>query len=122
METECFIGTDIVSVPRIKASLERHPAGFRRHSFTKCEQEYCDSRSQPEQHYAGRFAAKEAIKKAILSHDRNLVLPINQIEITNRKDGCPQVRFINDPLIELNCKVSISHTEEFATATALISL
>ncbi len=58
------IGLDLIEIDRIERTLERHP-GFARRCFTPAEQAYCESRAYPAQHFAARFAAKEAIGKAL---------------------------------------------------------
>ncbi len=57
------VGVDLIEIGRIRSALER--PGFRERVFTEAERAYCDSRPNPAQHYAGRFAAKEAIGKAL---------------------------------------------------------
>jgi holo-[acyl-carrier protein] synthase len=57
------IGLDLIEIGRIQRALGRE--GFRERCFTEAERAYCDSRSQPAQHYAARFAAKEAVGKAL---------------------------------------------------------
>ena len=58
------VGTDLIEIARIRRSLERY-AGFRDRCFTPAEQAYCDSRANPAESYAGRFAGKEAVGKAL---------------------------------------------------------
>src|SRR5437660_11854933 len=58
------VGTDLIEIARIRRSLERY-ASFRERCFTSAEQAYCDSRPNPAQSYAGRFAGKEAVGKAL---------------------------------------------------------
>jgi holo-[acyl-carrier protein] synthase len=58
------IGIDLIEIERVRRALERHP-GFRARCFTAAEREYCDSRPNPPQHYAARFAGKEAVGKAL---------------------------------------------------------
>jgi holo-[acyl-carrier protein] synthase len=58
------IGVDLIEIERVRRALERYP-GFRARCFTKAEREYCDSRPNPPQHYAARFAGKEAVGKAL---------------------------------------------------------
>jgi holo-[acyl-carrier protein] synthase len=58
------VGVDLIEIERIRRALERH-AGFRDRCFTAAEQAYCDSRPNPPQHYAARFAGKEAVGKAL---------------------------------------------------------
>ena len=57
------IGTDLIEIGRIRRSLDRY-AGFRDRCFTEAEQAYCESRPNPAESYAGRFAGKEAVGKA----------------------------------------------------------
>ena len=58
------IGVDLIEIGRVRRALERYP-GFRARCFTDAEREYCDSRPNPPQHYAARFAGKEAVGKAL---------------------------------------------------------
>jgi holo-[acyl-carrier protein] synthase len=58
------VGTDLIEIARIRRSLERY-AGFRDRCFTAAEQAYCESRANPAESYAGRFAGKEAVGKAL---------------------------------------------------------
>ena len=59
-----MIGVDLIEIDRVERALARYP-GFKDRCFTKAEQAYCDSRANPAQHYAARFAAKEAVGKAL---------------------------------------------------------
>ena len=58
------VGVDLIEIARIRAALERFPQ-FRERCFTPAEREYCDSRRDPAESYAGRFAGKEAVGKAL---------------------------------------------------------
>jgi holo-[acyl-carrier protein] synthase len=58
------VGLDVIEIDRVGHALERYPR-FRERCFTPAEQEYCDSRANPAQHYAARFAGKEAVGKAL---------------------------------------------------------
>ena len=58
------VGVDLIEIERIRRALERHPS-FRERCFTEAERAYCDSRPNPPQHYAARFAGKEAVGKAL---------------------------------------------------------
>jgi holo-[acyl-carrier protein] synthase len=58
------LGVDLIEIERVRRALERHP-GFRERCFTEAERAYCDSRPNPPQHYAARFAGKEAVGKAL---------------------------------------------------------
>ena len=80
---------------------------------------YCDSKASPPLHYAGRFAAKEAIKKCILSTGKVDQIGFNEIEILPGKNGEPIVSLI-EKLSYIKLEVSISHEKEYAIAMALI--
>ena len=58
------VGLDLIEIGRIRRTLERYPS-FRDRVFTEAERTYCDSRPNPPQHYAARFAGKEAVGKAL---------------------------------------------------------
>jgi holo-[acyl-carrier protein] synthase len=58
------VGVDLIEIARISRALERYP-GFRERCFTQAERDYCESRPNPAQHYAARFAGKEAVGKAL---------------------------------------------------------
>jgi holo-[acyl-carrier protein] synthase len=58
------VGVDLIEIERVRRTLERYPA-FRDRCFTDAERVYCDSRPNPPQHYAARFAGKEAVGKAL---------------------------------------------------------
>ena len=58
------VGVDLIEIERVRRALERYPS-FRERCFTEEERRYCDSRPNPAQHYAARFAGKEAVGKAI---------------------------------------------------------
>ena len=112
-----FIGTDIVEVTRINDLLEKSGKRFKEKIFTNLEQEYCDSKSSPSVHYAGRFAAKESIIKAVKSSGYKNPIPFKGIEILPSDSGAPIVDF--HFVLEGECNVTISHTESHATASAL---
>ena len=115
-----FIGTDIVSVLRIEKIIQQHSQRFKERTYTPIEIKYCDSKAAPPIHYAGRFAAKEAIKKALLSSGIVPNIDFTVIEILSTKSGAPEVQ-LNHPLLDkISCKVSISHTDDTAIAFALV--
>ena len=58
------VGVDLIEIERIRLALERYP-GFKERCFTAAERAYCDSRPNPAESYAGRFAGKEAVGKAL---------------------------------------------------------
>lgn len=115
------IGNDIIEVERIGKAIQRYGQKFLDRLFTQAEQAYCLKHRDSERHFAGRFAAKEAIAKA-LGTGFGTSLHWLDIEITNAPSGKPIVilselakeRFKN-PKIYL----SISHCKSCATAVAL---
>ena len=58
------VGVDLIEIERVRRALDRYPR-FRERCFTEAERAYCDSRPNPAQSYAGRFAGKEAVGKAL---------------------------------------------------------
>ena len=115
--SDLYIGTDIVDVERIKASIDNYQTRFINRVFSIEEQEYCNSKSIPEMHYAGRFAAKEAIIKALKSGGFTQLFNLNDIKIINCSDCSPHVELGFDFKGEI--KVSISHTQTHAVAFAI---
>ena len=118
--SDLYIGTDIVDVERIKASLDNYSAKFVNKVFNSEEQEYCNSKSNPEIHYSGRFAAKEAIIKAIKSSGFDQEFSFKNIKIINHLDGSPYVKL--DFKYKVDIKVSISHTQTHAVAFAILKI
>ncbi|MBT3300551.1 MAG: holo-ACP synthase [Candidatus Marinimicrobia bacterium] len=118
--SDIFIGTDIVSVQRIRDILGRHSERFKNKTFTSTEIKYCQSKANPAIHFSGRFSAKEAIQKAIYSSGYKTIIPLKKIEIISGNDGEPLVHLLF--FIQGKCKVSISHTEDTAIAFALFNL
>ena len=118
--SDLYIGTDIVDVERIKASIDNYPARFVNKVFSKEEQGYCNSKSKPEIHYSGRFAAKEAITKAIKSSGFEQAFTLKNIKIINHSDSSPYVKL--DFNYQGEIKVSISHTQTHAVAFAILKI
>jgi len=117
-------GTDIIEINRIKESIEKLGDAFKNKIYTEREIQYCENKNNVKyQHYAGRFAAKEAIFKAVseLLDDKFEIL-WKDAEILNDKQGKPRVIFKSEKLnkkIE-NVDISISHCKEYATANVVI--
>ena len=117
---DLYIGTDIVDVERIKASIDNYSGKFVKKIFSIKEQEYCSIKSNPEIHYSGKFAAKEAVVKAIKSSGFEGAISLKDIKIINNKDGSPYVKLNFDFKGEI--KVSISHTQMHAIAFAILKI
>ena len=75
------VGIDLVEIARVRRALERYPS-FRERCFTEAERAYCDSRPNPPQHYAARFAGKEAIEAAYRKQP-----PDDELHILQRRDS-----------------------------------
>jgi holo-[acyl-carrier protein] synthase len=116
------VGTDLIEIARVHRSLERY-ARFRDRCFTPAEQAYCDSRSNPAESYAGRFAGKEAVGKA-LGFGVARAFAWKEIEIVGRPK--PSVRLsgrvaawaarVGAGAIDL----SMTHSRELAQAVAVV--
>lgn len=115
------IGTDIIEVKRIERAISRHGKRFLDRLFSPNEQAYCLRHCDAARHFAGRFAAKEAIAKALNTGFRE-ELGWHDIEILNDAQGKPTI--IPSPRLKANLGhlellVSISHCHEYATAFAI---
>ena len=110
---------------RIAALIRQHGAAFLGRWFTAREIEYCSGKAVPSRHFAARFAAKEAVVKA-LPMRWDGPLPWRSIEIVNDRSGAPSVNMsgaIQDAAVRagvVEVVVSLSHCDEYATATALV--
>lgn len=116
-----FCGTDIIEIDRIKKSIEGKGEIFLNKIYTPSEIEYCESkRNAKYQHYAARFAAKEAIFKAISETLENKYdITWTDVEIVNNANGKPKVNFLNTKF-QVQCEISLSHCKTYAVATAII--
>ena len=118
------VGTDIVEVVRIGQMIERHGEVFLNRVFTDDEIRYCQRRREYTQHYAGRWAAKEAVMKT-LGTGWSRGVGWRDIEICSSKSGQPSIilrgaaREIAQQAGICDVLISISHCRSFATATAV---
>ncbi len=112
------IGSDIVEVSRINRLREKYASRFLKRVFTKGEIAYCESKEHPEIHFAGRFAAKEAIAKAVYQSGYDKIIPFSDIEILNDEEGRPQVSLLTH--IQGTCLITISHEHSMAIAFAIL--
>ena len=122
MKIKC--GTDIIEIDRIKESIEETDGKFCERVYTKSEIEYCESKkSQKYQHYAARFAAKEAVFKAVSELFQNKYdVSWQDIEIINDENGKPHVNILKTEIIKNieNIDLSVSHCKKYATANVVI--
>lgn len=121
------LGTDIVEIQRIADAVERWGDHFLNRIFTAEERSYCmDSKKNPYPHLAARFAAKEAVIKA-LTPIRLLdegAPNLTDIEIKNDAVGRPHVRLhgsVQGILVDHELHISLSHEKHYATATAVLA-
>jgi holo-[acyl-carrier protein] synthase len=117
-------GIDIVEVERLAETIERRGARFVGRVFTEAERSYCESRPRPAIHYAGRFAVKEAVLKAIRTGwVKGIRWTDVEVEVGDR--GEPSVRLSGGALRRARAMgiaalhVSIAHTERYAVASAV---
>ena len=115
-------GTDIIEVCRIKESIERTGDNFLNKIYTEKEIEYCNSKNNMKyQHFADRFAAKEAIFKAISNMLKDKYeITWKDVEILNDENGRPYVHFLNNNYNIKQIDISISHLKEYAIANCII--
>lgn len=117
-------GIDMIEVERIARSVGRD-SGFRELVFSKDEMNYCDSKASRFQHYAARFAAKEAFLKAI-GRGWGSGLFLHEIEVVNEANGKPGLRLSGETEKELAplgirvIHVSLSHLKSMATAIVIL--
>ena len=115
------IGTDIIEISRIEISINRTKT-FKEKVYTKNEIEHIEKKRNPYASYAGRFAAKEAVSKALGTGVRNFSL--RDIEILNDELGKPNI-ILNNNFKDFTKKyvfqVSISHSKEYAVSMVIIS-
>jgi holo-[acyl-carrier protein] synthase len=115
------LGNDIIEIERIRSSLNKHRDHFLNKLFTAKEQAYCSSHQDPALSLAGRFAAKEAIAKA-LGCGFGKDLSWLDLEILNNDLGMPIVTCSESLDTRFNSPhflISISHCKEYATAVAI---
>jgi holo-[acyl-carrier protein] synthase len=114
------MGLDLIEIERVRRALERYGDGFRERCFTPAERSYCDAKPNPAQHYAGRFAAKEAVGKAL---GIGVHFTWKEIEISGRPK--PGVRLAGraaraaEGLGVARIDVSMTHSRELAAAVAV---
>jgi holo-[acyl-carrier protein] synthase len=115
-----YTGVDIIEIPRVAAVLERYPERFLRKVFTEGERAYCRGRAPQ---LASRFAAKEAVMKALGTGVRGV--PWKDVEVTRRPGHAPEVLLHGsakkraDMMGIFRMALSLSHSKEFAVASVV---
>lgn len=121
MKIKC--GTDIVEIDRIKESIEKLGDKFLNKVYTEEEIKYCESKGkQKYQHYAARFAVKEAVFKAVSEQiEDKYSVCWKDFETINDKKGRPSLNLLGIKTKQIeNIDVSISHCKQYATANVVI--
>lgn len=120
---DIFCGTDIIEIERIKENIEDLQDKFINKIYTEKEINYCESKNnQKYQHYAARFAAKEAVFKAISNKIKDKYdIEWKDIEVENDEAGRPQIHILNNKVQGIkNIDISLSHCKEYAIANVVV--
>lgn len=118
------IGVDMIETERVAEKISKEN-GFREYLFTPNEINYCESKTFKSEHYAARFAAKEALLKALGTGFAGGVT-LNEVEVTHIDSGKPEFNFINETAALISSKqftqihLSISHLKHIACAMVVI--
>ena len=118
-------GVDIVEIFRMRDAIDKWGEAFLTKIFTSREIKYSNSKRFSHQHFAARFAAKEAVVKAF-GEARKHPLNWTEIEVLNDKEGKPVIEFHNAALKLKKAKkisdviVSLSHSKNYAIANAIL--
>ncbi|MHC4247820.1 MAG: holo-ACP synthase [Planctomycetota bacterium] len=119
------VGTDIVEIARIERSIERHGERFTKRIYTDPEIAYCTRFRRAAQHFAGRWAAKEAAGKALGTGVFGNIR-FRDVEVTNDERGKPMLAFsgnaaeLASAMGAARLHVSIAHSDSHATAVVVI--
>ena len=123
------IGTDIVNIKRMEKSIKKNGNNFKNKIFSKNEILYCEKKKNPSPFYAKRFAAKEAVSKALGTGIRKGI-DFKNIEVTNNSFGKPSIKLKGSTEAFLKKKIkakkysiylSLSDDTPWAQATVIIS-
>lgn len=117
-------GTDVISIPQVKRLKDKYGNKFLDKIFTPSEKKYCRQYGNASQHYAARFAAKEAVAKSLGIGFGNC-LDWKDIVVYQNKSGKPLVRFRNEigKKVKDNgytCHVSLAHNKDMASAISIL--
>ena len=120
------IGTDIVNVNRIKNAIKKNNQAFKKRIYTKFEIKTCEKRKNKTECFAKRFAAKEALFKAVRASNK---LRFNDVEVRNSPSGAPKLIVKGTSLKNLNkifknkkfkIHLSLSDDKPWAVASVII--
>jgi holo-[acyl-carrier protein] synthase len=113
------IGVDLTPISRMQRAFDAHPGRLEARLFTDAERAYCRARAQAGQHFAARFAAKEALLKALKVPEG---LRWHELEVVNDADGAPAFRLTGNAAAAAaragvtRLHLSITHAEDAAMA------
>ncbi|MDO9175428.1 MAG: holo-ACP synthase [Actinomycetota bacterium] len=118
------LGVDIVEIDRMKQALARRPR-LKERLFSESERAYCDKRSKPEVHYALRFAAKEAVLKALGTGFSGM--RFTDVEVVREQNGRPTPKLAGRAaehaaelgVVEMHLSLSFTHSTAVASAVAI---
>ena len=111
-----FIGVDCEEIERFGFVNET----FIEHVFSNEEISYCTSKKNPAEHFAARFAAKEAVVKALGQAGITESVELREISIRNTPEGVPEIIFLNGLSEAYNCRLSLAHSGNMAIAFVLL--
>lgn len=118
-------GIDIVKVGRLEEVARRHGDRFLNRIFTADEQAYCESKRYKYEHYAARFAAKEAMMKAMEIRRKNR-LRFREIEVRRRPTGKPEIAMSSESRVRFGIpsgaqiELSMAHERDFAVSFVVL--
>ena len=113
-------GVDVVELARFEQAMRRGGRAFLQRIFTAQEEAYARHRKRTMLlHLAGRFAAKEAVIKAMSQIDPKRLLAMKQVEVRNDRLGRPHIVFHDRPRRRVKVHVSLSHVKSVAVASAI---
>ncbi len=118
------VGIDMIEVVRVASGINKE-RGFREMVFSATEIEYCESKKNKFEHYAARFAAKEAFFKALGTGWVENTL-FNEVGIVHNADGKPEIQLSGETQTTVNAMgitkilVSLSHIKETASAVVIL--
>jgi len=117
MNDNFCIGVDIEDISRFKNLNKKDHKSFLNNVYTENELDYCYSKSKPEQHLAARFAAKEAVIKALSGMNFLKIedLP-RHFEITRDENNSARINFLSENKLNFKFRVSMSHSNNMAMA------
>ena len=122
------IGVDIVETERIRAAIAKDGDKFVKRLFSEWEIDYCGAKPEPAQHYAARFAAKEAVVKAFGNASEEEGWRWPEVEVRNDDYGKPQIKLYGEAEKQARdmgakaIKLTLSHSREHAVAFVLVEI